>query len=90
MTTVPFSMRMNEVLREHLDQEAKRTDRPASYLVHRALESYLEGLAKERSLLEERVIEANAGKFVSSDRVLDWAQSWGSKDELERPTSIKA
>ena len=85
MTTVPFSMRMDDVLRENLDREAKRSDRPASYLVHKAVEAYLAGLEEERAILAERIKEADAGKFVSADRVLDWAASWSDKTSTERP-----
>lgn len=85
MTTVPFSMRIEEDLKASLTQEAKRVDRPASYLASRAISDYLARQKLERELLLGRMEEAEAGVFVSEDRVTAWVDSWFTETELPRP-----
>ncbi|NOX74770.1 MAG: hypothetical protein GXP03_14510 [Alphaproteobacteria bacterium] len=85
MTTVPFSMRIEEDLKADLKQEAKRVDRPASYLASRAISDYLARQKLERELLLGRMEEAEAGVFVSEDRVTAWVDSWFTDTELPRP-----
>jgi len=85
MTTVPFSMRIEEDLKANLNQEAKRVDRPASYLASRAISDYLERQKWERELLLGRMEEAKAGVFVSEDRVTAWVDSWFTDTEIPMP-----
>ncbi len=85
MTTVPFSMRLEKDLKAHLNQEAKRVERPASYLASRAISEYLERRKFERELLLERMEEAKSGVFVSEDRVTAWVDSWFTDTELPKP-----
>ena len=85
MTTVPFSMRLEEELRDSLSQEAKLVDRPASYLASKAIEYYLDRQKHERELLRSRLDEAKAGVFVSEDSVNAWVDSWFTENELPKP-----
>ena len=87
MATVPFSMRLEEDLKANLNQEAKRVDRPASYLASRAISEYLERRKWERELLLERMEEEKSGVFVSEDRVTAWVESWFTDAELPKPDS---
>jgi predicted transcriptional regulator len=85
MTTVPFSMRIEEKLKTSLNQEAKRVDRPASYLASRAISDYLERQKWQRELLLGRMEQAEAGVFVSEDRVTAWVDTWFTDTELPKP-----
>lgn len=85
MATAPFSMRLDEQIRTSLHKEAKLRDRPASYLAQRAIAEYLERQTRERHLLTERLAEAEAGVFVSEDKVLEWVDSWFTESETQKP-----
>lgn len=78
-------MRIEEDLKADLNQEAKRVDRPASYLASRAISDYLKRQKWERELLLGRMEEAEAGVFVSEDRVTEWVNSWFTGTELPKP-----
>ena len=43
--TTPISVRLPEAIAEQLDTIARETERPRSYIVQKALESYLEDYA---------------------------------------------
>jgi RHH-type rel operon transcriptional repressor/antitoxin RelB len=43
--TTPISVRLPKAIAEQLDNIAKETERPRSYIVQKALESYLEDYA---------------------------------------------
>lgn len=89
MTTVPFSMRIEEDLKANLNQEAKRVDRPASYLASKAIHDYLQRQKWERELLLERMQEAKDGVFISEDRVTAWVDSWFTDTEIPKPKTSK-
>lgn len=78
-------MRLEEELKDSLSQEAKLVDRPASYLVSKAIEYYLERQKRERELLRSRINEAKAGVFVSESNVNAWVDSWFTENELAKP-----
>ena len=85
MTTVPFSMRIEEDLKTSLTDEAKRLDRPASYIASRAISDYLERQRLEHELLLERMEETKAGVFVSEEKTTAWVDSWFTDTELPQP-----
>ena len=43
--TTPISVRLPEAIAEQLDNIARETERPRSYIVQKALESYIEDYA---------------------------------------------
>ena len=85
MTSTPFSIRLDDTIRADLQAEAKRLDRPASYLAAKAIRFYLEARRHEREVLMQRLAEADKGKFVSSERVEEWVDSWFTDNELPPP-----
>jgi predicted transcriptional regulator len=85
MTSSPFSVRLDDGLRAELQAEAKRLDRPASYLASKAIAYYLAERKREREILLERLKEADKGVFVSSEKVGEWVDSWFTENELPMP-----
>ena len=53
--SVSFSMRMDETLNANLKSEAKLRDRPASYVVSKAVQEFLEREKYERAIMHERM-----------------------------------
>jgi len=84
-SSVPFSMRMDETLSDDLKSEAKRRDRPASYLVSRAVKEFLQREKHERVIIEQRIKEADLGEFVSEEAMTEWFLSLGTDEELPTP-----
>ena len=84
-STVPFSMRLDEHLKSELAAEAELCDRPASYVASRAIKDYLLRQKIEREILRERLKQADAGVFVSQERVSEWMNSWFTENELPAP-----
>lgn len=84
-TSVPFSMRMDETLNEDLKQEAQLRDRPASYVVSKAVKEFLAREKRERTIMLERLKEADKGEFISEEAMTEWFLSLGSENELPEP-----
>jgi len=87
MSTVPFTMRLQEQLKRDLEAEAKRQDRPASYLATRAIREMLATETAKRRLIEEAIIQADNGEFISEKAMTRWFLSLGTEDELPEPES---
>ncbi len=85
MSSTIFSMRMDASIREKLEWEAKRIERPASYVVLEALKDYLQRKEDKRQAIIKAVNEADKGVFVSEEAVDTWVNSWGTDNELSIP-----
>lgn len=85
MATVPFTLRLDAELKKSLEEEALQDDRSASYLATKAIESMLAGRREKRRLIEEALVEAEKGEFVSREAVHEWMDSWGTDCELPAP-----
>jgi RHH-type rel operon transcriptional repressor/antitoxin RelB len=62
-----ISVRISEDLAERLDNIAKETERPRSYIIQKALESYLEDYAELQIALDrlhDRTDEVISGKAL--------------------------
>ena len=85
MATVPFSIRLDNVTKQRLEEEAVREDRSAGYIAQKAVEEYLDAKAYRRECLLEAMAEAENGVFVSEEAVDAWVESWGTDHELPMP-----
>jgi predicted transcriptional regulator len=85
MGTVPFSMRIDRVIKKELDSEAKSQDRSAAYLAQLAISAYLEDRKAWREMLREAAQELDKGVFISEEAVDAWMKSWGTDNELPMP-----
>ncbi|MEZ5536395.1 MAG: hypothetical protein R3F02_12315 [Thiolinea sp.] len=66
ISTVPFSMRIDRRVKKSLDLEAKKLDRTASYVVSKAIKSYLDSKENERLAIQDALRKADKGEFISS------------------------
>jgi predicted transcriptional regulator len=85
MTTVSFSMRIDEKLKKRLDRLAKRSERPASYLVAKAVEQMVVDLEDRQKAIAEAFAHDDDGVFVSETAVDTWVRSWASDRRLAKP-----
>jgi predicted transcriptional regulator len=85
MSTVSFSMRIDEKLKKRLDRLAKGADRPASYLVTKAVEQMVDEIEDRQKIIQDAFEEADDGTFVSEASVDAWVRSWASDRRLAKP-----
>lgn len=85
MPTVPFTFRIEKDLKKSLELEAQAEDRSASYLASKAIKMMLELREEKKQAVQDAVIEANKGVFVSQKAVHDWMDSWDTENELPKP-----
>jgi predicted transcriptional regulator len=85
MASTPFSIRLDQKIKKRLESEAKREKRSAGFVVHEALEFYLNGKDYERKMVEEAIAEADKGIFISGEKVHRWMESLGTERELPFP-----
>jgi len=85
MGTVPFTLRLDNEVKEQLEMEAKLEDRSASYLATTAIKQMLEARTERRQLIENAIAEADKGEFVSQSTVNEWFSSLGTEHEIPTP-----
>lgn len=82
---VTLSIRISAEARDQLENLADVTGRTKSFLAAEAVENYLENHAWQITAIQSAVNRANSNnaKFVEHEKVKDWLNSWGEKDEKE-------
>ena len=85
MPTTPYSVRLDDEVRQALEAEARREQRPPAQLAARAIKQMLDAKAAKREALEAAITQADAGEFVSSETMTAWVESWGTDNELPVP-----
>ena len=85
MTTVPFSMRMDQATKTRLEKQAAIEERSAAFLVQKVVADYLDAKDYERKVFDEAFKEADKGIFISGEAVHRWMESWGTENELPMP-----
>jgi len=85
MSSVPFSVRLDQDLKASLDEEAKREDITASQLATRAIRSMLDAKTAKRKAIDEALLLADKGEFISQESMNAWIDSWDVGDELPMP-----
>jgi predicted transcriptional regulator len=81
----PFSLRLESRIRERLEEEARRLDRPASQVAQRAIARYLDAQDALRQEIDAAIAEADTGVFVSAEAMHDWMETWDSDHERPPP-----
>ena len=67
--------------RRRLDAEARRVSRPASQVAERAIARYLDAQELLRRQIDEAVLEADAGVFISDTAIHRWMEGWDEGDD---------
>ena len=84
---VTLSVRVNPEIRSQLEELAVATGRTKSFLAAEAIESYLMAQAWQIKAVEKAVQKADSknAKFFEHRRVVNWLDTWGTKEEQEPP-----
>ncbi len=84
---VTLSVRISPGIRDQLDDLSEATSRTKSFLAAEAIEHYLATHAWQIKAVEKSLAKANSEEahFVAHDKVSDWLESWGTKEEQEPP-----
>ncbi len=85
MSTVSFTFRIEKSLKKSLDLEAQAEDRSASYLASKAIKMMLELREEKKRAVQNAILEADKGIFVSQEAVHAWIDSWDTENELPKP-----
>ena len=85
MGTSPYSIRLDDALRQSLEREAAIEDRPPTQLAVRAIRAMLEAKAAKRAAIEAALEQADQGEFISAEAMNDWIDSWDTEDEVSAP-----
>lgn len=85
MGTAPYSIRLDDALRQSLEREAEIEERPPTQLAVRAIRSMLEAKAAKRAVIEAALEQADRGKFISAEAMNDWIDSWDTENEVSAP-----
>ena len=86
------SIRLQPELEEPLEILCKKLDRSKNYLINQAIKEYIvqQALAEQRWQETLPALEsATAGRTVAVEKVFEWMRSWGTANELAKPTSEK-
>lgn len=86
MAAAPYSIRLDDDLRQSLEREAAIEDRPPAQLAVRAIRAMLEAKAKKRAAIDLALTQADAGQFISAEVMNDWIASWDDADERPAPS----
>lgn len=81
----PVSLRLDPKVKAKLEKQADLTDRSLSYVAQQAIVEFLEIKERERQIVEQALMEADKGKFISDEKMMGWIESWGSENELPEP-----
>jgi predicted transcriptional regulator len=71
-----LTWRVKPALKRKLDKVAAAMDRPRSWVLTQALESYLEQQSWQVSEIKQGLAEADAGGFASADEVKAVFDKW--------------
>lgn len=85
MSTVPLSLRIDSEIRERIEVEAEKMDRPSSYVVVEAIKQYLNKKDYKKEALKTAIERADKGEFISQESMREWFASLGSDNQLPRP-----
>ena len=83
--TVTLAFRVPPEKAAALDKLSKSTERPKAWLLEQALDEYLLDQAWQIEAIEEGIADAEAGRMIPHERVVEWLESWGTENELEPP-----
>ena len=85
MPTTPYTVRLDDDLRQALEAEAQREDRSPAQLATRAIKAMLDAKATRRATIDAALAEADKGAFISEETMMAWVDSWGTDDERPMP-----
>ncbi|MFQ3245372.1 MAG: putative transcriptional regulator [Arenicella sp.] len=86
MATTPFSIRIDDSVRDQLEKICDLTERSRAYVTSKAIEEYVERNSWKVEALKRAKAEAEKGEFISHEAMGEWINSLGTDDELPAPS----
>jgi predicted transcriptional regulator len=80
-----LSIRLDPELDDRLGVVANSLDRPRAWVVQQAIREFVELQSWHLAAIDEGLRQADAGRLVPHEKVVDWVKSWGRSDELPMP-----
>ena len=71
-----FTIRVSSELQDRLDAIAEAIDRPRSWVVNRALETFVESEARQIEEIKRGLAEADAGEFATDEETEATFRKW--------------
>ena len=85
MASTPFSIRIEDEVRDKLEKICTLTERSKAYITSKAIEEYVERNSWKVEALKQAKKEAAKGEFISHDAMGEWINSLGTDNELPAP-----
>jgi len=82
--TQAISFRIPSHKVDALKRLAKATDRPRSWHIEQALDSYLDLQAWQINQIEKSMAEMDAGQGIPHEEIKKELRSWGKRDQAKR------
>jgi predicted transcriptional regulator len=80
-----LSVHISEDIEASLERLAEERHVKKDEIVSEALTRYIDDETDYRAAVDQALEEAEAGVFISGDKILDWIKSWGTENELPMP-----
>ena len=85
-TSATITVRLPTALKRRIERLAKASRRSKSFLTLEAIENYLDVQEWQMDAIKEGIQAADEGRVVSHEQVKAWLLSWGTDQELSKPT----
>jgi RHH-type rel operon transcriptional repressor/antitoxin RelB len=85
MASTPFSIRIEDEVRDKLEKICTLTERSKAYITSKAIEEYVERNSWKVEALKQAKKEAAKGEFISHDAMGEWISSLNTESELPTP-----
>lgn len=85
---IPKVVKLDSDIRDRLDRLGEIKHRSAHWLMKEAIKRYLEQEEYNEQLNQETIArwqEAEQGKVISHQAVVQWLDTWGTDDESDKP-----
>lgn len=82
-----LTITVEDEVKEGLEKIARATAKSSSYIVVKAIKTYLDLNEWQLQAVESSVVGTNLSdaKFVDNEEVTQWLQSWGTEFEVKPP-----
>lgn len=80
-----FSIRLPDDLRAEIDRIAEATQRSRAFIIKEAVEAYIAEQRAYDQAIQEALVEANKGVFVSGKRVQQWLRDLQNDPNTPEP-----
>ncbi len=86
---IPKVVKLEPEIKERLERLGEVKHRKPHWLMKEAIVRYLEQEEYNEQLKQETLLrwqEAESGKVVSNEAVMQWLDTWGTENENDRPS----